>query len=209
MVGDIAHELRTPLTNVRCQLESVQDGLTVADRPMIDSMAEELERLSQLVDDLQQLSLAEAGVLRLDLHPVSAETLVRGAVGAHPVETAVEPLTVRADERRAVQILRNVVSNALAHASSGVALRVERRGSFAAFVIDDDGPGIAPEQLERIFERFHRADPSRSRATGGAGLGLAIARELAELHGGSIAAENRKNGGARFTVALPLFITSS
>jgi signal transduction histidine kinase len=209
MVADVAHELRTPLTNVRCQLEAVQDGLAIADRALVDSIAEEVSTLTRLVDDLQQLSLAEAGVLRLERQQAPVETIVTRAVGTANVNMLIEPLVVYADPLRAAQILRNLIVNATAHAHSRIDLRVERRSPFAAFIIEDDGVGIPPEHLDRIFDRFHRADPSRSRTTGGAGLGLAIARELTQLHGGTIAAENREAGGARFTFTLPLFIASS
>jgi signal transduction histidine kinase len=209
MVGDVAHELRTPLTNVRCQLEAVQDGLAVVDRALVDSIAEEVMTLTRLVDDLQQLSLAEAGALKLELQEVPVEAIVVRAVAGANVNMLIEPLMVRADPLRAVQILRNLVVNAVAHARSRVDIRVERRGAFAAFIVEDDGDGIPPDHIDRIFDRFHRADSSRSRVTGGAGLGLAIARELVQLHGGTIAGGNRDTGGARFTFTLPLFIASS
>ena len=191
MVSDVAHELRTPLTNIRAQVEAVQDGVMVADEKWLASIEEEAVLLARLVEDLQQLSLAEAGQLRLELAEVEVAELVERAITglAFPRLTRDIPsgLVVRVDARRMVQVLRNLLVNAIAHATSEV--RVEVRQSCLTNVeirVADDGPGVPPEHVERIFDRFYRADASRSRTTGGAGLGLAIAKELVELHGGTI-----------------------
>jgi two-component system sensor histidine kinase BaeS len=210
MVSDVAHELRTPLTNLRCQIEGVQDGVVAADARLFQSLAEETRNLSALVDDLQQLSLADAGHLKLELAEVSVREIVERSIQGFrgPIECDVDELTVRADLRRAVQILRNLLLNAEAHARSRIAIIARRAGDFTVVTVADDGPGIPAEHLERIFDRFHRVDASRSRRTGGAGLGLAIARELVHLHGGTISARNSDNGGAELTFTLP-FIRSS
>jgi signal transduction histidine kinase len=113
-----------------------------------------------------------------------------------------DTLLVRADSRRIVQVIRNLVVNALAYAKTSIEISAAREGDRVAIRIADDGPGIAPEHIERIFDRFYRADASRSRATGGAGLGLAIAKELVELHGGTIRVANRPVGGAEFVFTL-------
>lgn len=198
MVSDVAHELRTPLTNIRVQVEAVQDGVLVADGSFLRSVEEEVASLSRLVDDLQQLSLAEAGALRLELVDVSVSDLIdRAASGiALPVTREVADFTVHVDPHRLVQVLRNLLVNASTHAASSIHV-VARDGEIR---VSDDGPGVPPEHRERIFDRFHRADASRSRSTGGAGLGLAIARELVELHGGSV----RLEGANTFVVTLPI-----
>jgi len=186
MVSDVAHELRTPLTNIRAQLEAVQDGVMTADAKWLASVEEDAALLARLVDDLQQLALAEAGQLRLELEDVEIADLVERAVSGLAFQNLVvdvpRGLIVRVDARRMVQVLRNLLVNAIAHASQTVRVSA----SANEIRVADDGPGVPPEHESRIFDRFYRADPSRSRSTGGAGLGLAIAKELVELHGGTI-----------------------
>jgi signal transduction histidine kinase len=186
MVSDVAHELRTPLTSIRAQLEAVQDGVMTADAKWLASIEEDAATLARLVDDLQQLSLAEAGQLRLELEDVEVAELVERAVSgltfANLTRDIPPGLVVRVDARRMVQVLRNLLVNAIAHAKSAIHVTASQN----EIRVIDDGPGVPPEHAERIFDRFYRADPSRSRATGGAGLGLAIAKELVELHGGTI-----------------------
>lgn len=192
MVSDVAHELRTPLTSIRVQLEAVQDGVITPDAKWIASLHEDAAALSHLVDDLQQLSLADAGALRLELADVAVADIVERALnglGAEGIIITVDVpagLTIRADARRLVQVVRNLVVNALAFAAGSVAVSAVHAGQAIELRVADDGPGVPDEHAERIFDRFYRADPSRSRATGGAGLGLAIARQLVELHGGTI-----------------------
>ena len=208
MVSDVAHELRTPLTNIRAQIEAAQDGVVAADGKFLASIEEDTALLARLVEDLQQLSLADAGQLRLELEDVDVADLIERAIGGMNVTREIEPgLVVRGDARRLVQVLRNLLVNAEAHATSEV--RVEVRQSCLTgpaelpvphieIRVEDDGPGVPPEHASRVFDRFYRADASRSRATGGAGLGLAIAKELVELHGGTIRYER-----PAFIVSLP------
>jgi signal transduction histidine kinase len=234
MVSDVAHELRTPLTNIRVQIEAAQDGVIATDVQLLASIEEEAATLARLVDDLQQLSLAEAGQLRLELAEVAVAELVEravsGLIGAQdaraqgaggrgqeneartpdvspvpralpsaPCITDIPPdLIVRADARRMVQVLRNLIVNARMHAVSTIAISAARRENTIEIRVSDDGPGVSPEHAERIFDRFHRVDESRSRTTGGAGLGLAIARQLVELHDGRIWYER-----PAFVIALP------
>jgi signal transduction histidine kinase len=192
MVSDVAHELRTPLTSIRVQVEAVQDGVVEADAKFLASIAEDAATLSRLVDDLQQLSLADAGQLRLELADVSAAELVERALsgldaGALQITRDIdESLVVRVDARRVVQVIRNLLVNAVAYAHSSIDISAKRVEDHIEVRVNDDGPGVPDEHAERIFDRFYRADPSRSRSTGGAGLGLAIARQLVELHGGMI-----------------------
>ena len=201
MVSDIAHELRTPLTNIRCAVESAQDGLAPLDLP---SMQEEISALSRLVDDLQQLSLNDAGQLRLELSEFplaeAVDAAARAQAGAIPIRVSVDPaLRVRADRARLGQILRNLLANASRYARTSIEVAADGDG----IAVSDDGPGFSPDDLPRVFDRFYRADASRSRAGGGSGLGLAIARELVRLHGGTIAASNRAEGGAVVRFTLP------
>jgi signal transduction histidine kinase len=192
MVTDVAHELRTPLTNIRVQIEAVQDGVLEADAHWLDSIAEDAATLAHLVDDLQELSLADAGQLRLEPVDVTVAELVERAVSGLPLRghalTRDVPadLAVRVDARRIVQVLRNLLVNATTYATSAIAVSAARAGETIEIRIADDGPGVPDAHAERIFDRFYRADPSRSRTTGGAGLGLAIARQIVELHGGTI-----------------------
>jgi len=215
MVSDVAHELRTPLTNIRCQIESLQDGLVTTDRAALDSLHEETMLLSRLVEDLQELSLAEAGGIRLDLTRVSVDDAVRSAAGAIAprareanVRLVIEPgkaPEARADPNRVAQVLRILLDNAVAHTPSGGEIRVRTLATEGGVRVEvsDTGAGIPREHLPHIFERFYRADPSRARETGGAGLGLAIARQLAQAQGGSISVESDPGRGTSFTVTLP------
>lgn len=204
MVSDIAHELRTPLTSIRVQIEAVQDGVLEPDAKWIASIEEDAAALAHLVDDLQQLSLADAGALRLEVTEVSVRELVERALSglSRPgiaVTHSVDPeLVVRADARRLVQVVRNLLVNALAYAAGAITVSAARVGDRVEIRVADDGPGVPEEHAERIFDRFYRADPSRSRSTGGAGLGLAIARQLVELHGGTIRYER-----PAFVIVLP------
>ena len=198
MVSDVAHELRTPLTNIRVQIEAAQDGVAPID---LHSVEEEVRTLSQLVDDLQQLSLADAGQLRLEIATVSVAAVVERAMSglSTSILCHVDPeLVIHADARRMVQVLRNLLVNALAHAKSAVEVRAMRVKDGVEIRVSDDGPGIPPEHVDRIFDRFYRVDASRTRSTGGAGLGLAIAKQLVELHGGTIRYER-----PAFVVAFP------
>jgi two-component system sensor histidine kinase BaeS len=179
------------------QVEAVEDGVLAADGAFLRSIGEEVASLSRLVDDLQQLSLAEAGVLRLERVEVSiAELIDRAASGISiPVTREIEDFTVHVDPHRIVQVLRNLLVNASTYARSSI--HIAARGGEIR--VSDDGPGVPEEHRGKIFDRFHRADASRSRSTGGAGLGLAIAKELVELHGGSI----RLEGANTFVFTLP------
>jgi signal transduction histidine kinase len=192
MVSDVAHELRTPLTNIRVQIEAAQDGVIDADAKFLGSIEEETAILARLVDDLQQLSLADAGQLRLELAEVPVIEIIERALSGLPTHDKTlthdvdDALVLRVDVRRIVQVVRNLVVNALAHAQLSVDVSAVRDGDRIEIRVEDDGPGIPPESAERVFDRFYRIDESRSRITGGAGLGLAIAKQLVELHGATI-----------------------
>ena len=213
MVSDLAHELRTPLASMRARTEAAQDGLLAADGGFLASLDEDLTSLARLVDDLQQLSLAQAGQLRLDLTDVAVEAVVKRVVDAVQPEAQRRGIALhtevtgqpvaRADADRLVQVLRNLVVNAVAHARATVRVTVAEPSGCVEVRVADDGEGVPPEAADRVFDRFFRADPSRSRETGGTGLGLAIARELVQLHEGEIRLENRPGLGATFVVRVP------
>ena len=204
MVSDVAHELRAPLTNLRCELESIQDGLTNASPERIASLHDEVMHLSALVEDLQDLSLADAGKLEIDAQRVNVSAVVRrvSARGAAIMFEGDEAVTAMADARRVVQILTNLVSNAVAAQASEIRIAWAASGSEVVIRVNDNGCGIAADELPHIFERFYRVDPSRSRATGGAGLGLAIVEQLVRAHGGRVWAESTPGAGT--TVAFTL-----
>jgi signal transduction histidine kinase len=220
MVSDTAHELRTPLTNLRCQIEALEDGLIEDGPAVVASLNEEVLQLQRLVEDLQELALADAGELRIAPIALRLGEEVRGAVGALrrgdrwpeadgariELDPALDRLPrVLADPARLRQILTNLLLNALDHTPPGGSIRISgrTRGEEIEVSVEDDGPGVPAEHLPHLFERFYRTDPSRQRATGGTGLGLAIVRQLVEAQGGRVSAENAAGAGARFTFAMP------
>jgi signal transduction histidine kinase len=230
VVTDVAHELRTPLTNIRGYLKALQDGVVEPESHVIDSLYEEAVLLNHLVNDLQDLSLAEAGQLRLERQPVALADVVDRAVEvlrprAEAEEVALQvdlpedlPL-VDIDPRRVGQVLRNLLDNGLTHTPPGGEIgiaahaacpergrdvRGRRDDEWIEVSVRDTGAGIAAEDLPHVFNRFYRADKSRSRATGGAGLGLSIAKRLIEAHGGRIGVESEIGRGTRFTFTLPV-----
>ncbi len=217
MVSDVAHELRTPLTNIRGYVEGLRDGVFAPDRETIDSICQEAELLNRIVDDLQEVALAEAGQLRLQRQLVSLEEVVERAVGGIRPQFAERELRletnlsdglplVEVDAERIGQVLRNLLSNAKAHTPRGGTVTISARQTqgWIEVTVADSGAGIAAENLTYVFERFYRADKSRTRATGGAGLGLTIARQIVEAHGGQIKAESEPGQGARFTFTIPI-----
>jgi signal transduction histidine kinase len=217
MVSDVAHELRTPLTNLRGYLEAAKDGLIQPDEALVDNLHEEAVLLSRLVNDLQELALADAGQLHLECQPVSISDVAQAVVEvltpfalARDVSFVVHapddlPM-VQADPHRVRQVLRNLLNNALDFAPQGgqVTVTAQPDGKWMTVQVRDTGPGIKPAHLPYVFERFYRADPSRTRATGGAGLGLAIVKQLVEAHGGRAWVESTPGEGATFGFTLPL-----
>lgn len=215
MIRDAAHELRSPLTNLRGQVEALQDGLREPNEETLGSLEDEVLLLARLVDDLDELARAEARELELRIERLdlgrearrAADGFVQsGRIGAQRIEVAVAPDTiVLADPGRLGQILRNLVGNALDHGGPEVSVRLTGgpAGEKVELIVADDGPGIAAEHRPHVFERLYRVDASRSRATGGAGLGLAIVRELVTAQGGRVELESEPGSGTRVRITLP------
>lgn len=215
MTSDVAHELRTPLNNISGYLEAIADGVVAPTPAVVESLQEEADLLVRLVNDLEQLTLADAGHQVLSRGRVSLSEIVERSVAllsprAKSGNVAFETFLARGavvegDAGRLAQVCRNLLENAVRHTPAGgtVQARVRREDDTVVLEVADSGPGIGAEHLPFIFERFYRADASRNRATGGAGLGLAIVRQLVEAHGGVVTASNRIGGGALFRVALP------
>lgn len=217
LIGDIAHELRTPIASVQGYLEGLLDGVVEPTDRTFAKLSDETGRLRRLVDDLQELSRAEAHQIPLTLQSLSPGVIAQTTVDRLASGFSEKGLDlfvsvpqgtppVHADMDRAVQVLTNLLTNALRYtpAPGRVELSVAPVMQGIAFVVSDSGVGISPEDLPHVFERFYRSDKSRSRASGGSGVGLTIARALAESMGGWITAESPSTlGGSRFTFVLP------
>ncbi len=215
LVADVAHELRTPLSNIRGYLEAMRDGVMSADAATLDSVHEEVLLLTRLIEDLQELALAESGQIALYIQPCDLADLVRKAVAAVGPRAEAKGISIsgdapgnaqiQADPERIGQVLRNLLVNAVNYTPSGgkVRVMVDRRADEVEVSVEDTGIGIPEEELPYVFERFYRVDKSRSRATGGVGLGLTIAKRLAEAHGGRITARSQVGKGSTFTFTVP------
>jgi signal transduction histidine kinase len=217
MTADVAHELRTPLTVIAGYIESMRDGVLGATPERLGVIYDEIERLQHLVGDLRTLSQADTGELTLDFQPVAPAELLQQAQAAFEhqaaqkgVALAVETThllpSVRVDEIRLMQVLGNLVSNALRYTPAGgrIVLGAAANGdNSVALSVRDTGPGIAPEDLPFIFDRFYRADKARTAEGGESGLGLAIAKALVEAHGGALTVQSAPGQGSTFVIQLP------
>lgn len=216
MTADIAHELRTPLAVQRAQIEAMQDGIFEATPENLDILLQQNLLLTRLVNDLSILALTDAGELQLEYTQSDPQVLVQKVIDQYTAQAIanqvkIEFLTqgdcqpILVDPQRIEQILGNLVSNALRYTPQNspitIALDCSRKG--IKLEVRDRGPGIPTEVLPYVFDRFYKADRSRTRSEGGSGLGLAIASRLAEMHGGTLTAANHPDGGAVFTLTLP------
>jgi len=225
LVAMVSHELRTPITALRANLENIVDGLggppgdptseaITVDTDLVNTMLKQTERLGRLVEQLLDLSRLESGATPLDVSPVSVGSILdevrREARLHHPdiaVEVDVSPpeLELKADAERLHQSVANLVDNASRFSPPGESVMVAARPTSGGvrITVEDRGPGIASEDLSRVFERYQRGAAARSAGTGGSGLGLTIARWIVDLHGGSIHAEQAEPTGCRMVLELP------
>ena len=217
MVADTAHELRTPLSNIRGYVEAMRDGLVKADADALRSLDEEVNLLSRLVGDLQELALADAGELKLVCQAEDISSLINQTVAAEQAKALVKGISVSVDlakrlppvnidAHRISQVLRNILENAVDHTTQGDSITVsaKQRGSWVQISVVDSGEGIPVEHLPNVFERFYRVDKSRTRATGGRGLGLTITKYLVEAHAGKIEVQSEPGKGSHFTFTVPI-----
>lgn len=220
MTADIAHELRTPLAVQRAHLEAIEDGVYPLTLESLGSIEEQNRLLTRLVEDLQTLAMADAGQLDLQITPTDFPDLIRRVASRYQPQAAEKhieigltlnedcpPLLI--DSQRIQQILHNLLSNAFRYSPDGgeIILTLDCQNNQVSLTVRDSGPGIPQDALPNIFERFYRADKSRSRIEGGSGLGLSIARKLAQAHGGDLTVTNHPDGGAIFTLTLPIIKT--
>jgi signal transduction histidine kinase len=242
MTADIAHELRTPLSVLMGYIETMRDGMLPPSQERFQTMFVEANQLQRLIDDLRLLSLADAGELSLHRQPADPEQLLATVAASYAQQAAQQQVALQVqaaaalprvlvDQERMIQVLGNLVSNALRYTPAGgtIALRayadhrprtidhrpvlkgaenqlsvIGRQSSVVVFEVIDSGCGIPPDALPHIFERLYRADASRVARHGGSGLGLAIVKAIVEAHGGSVAAESAAGQGTRMTIGLPL-----
>ena len=214
LVANVSHELRTPITALQVALENLADGVAEPDPDIFRTMLHQVERLGRLVKQLLDLSRLEAGTVPLDRAEFRVEPLLEHAVReqrlhglAIEVAVDVEPddLTADGDPERVHQVVANLLENAVRFSPDGsrVEVRARRRDDGVVIEVLDEGPGIPESDRTRVFDRFERVDSARSSSGGGAGLGLAIARWIVDLHGGEIHPEAREPHGCRMVVTLP------
>ena len=221
LVSDVAHELRNPLTNVRGYLEGAKDGVVELDPQFVDLLLDETVHLQHLVADLQDVALADAGRLRLHVEPIDVADVIAHVVAANTEHARRRTVTltvtgdasarVSGDIVRLRQVLGNLVANALRYTPPGGRIDIDlaARAGTVRIVVSDTGVGIDPEHLPHLFDRFYRADASRTRGTGGSGLGLAICKYLVEAHQGTIEVASEVGAGTTFTISLPALDPSS
>jgi len=213
LTADVAHELRTPLTTLQSTVEAMLDGVWAPNEEHLSSCREEILRLNKLVDELGALSRYESGTLllnreMLDLHQLAAQTARNFESAARQKDVSLSvsgvEVLVSADRDKIGQVLVNLMHNALKFTPAGGRISLETRieADQATLSVRDTGCGIAPEDLPYVFERFYRADPSRSRETGGSGIGLAIALAIAKAHGGDIHVSSTVGEGSEFVLSL-------
>ena len=217
MTSDIAHELRTPLAVQRANIEALQDGVYPLTLENLKPLLDQNNLLARLVDDLRTLAQTDSDSLLIEKHPRDLAKLLKHIsenfqpqAGQQNIKLNFNHSTnypeVLIDERRITQVINNLIQNALHHTpeEGEIILVLQILDSSVEITVRDTGPGIPEGDLDHIFERFYRVDQSRSREKGSSSLGLTIARRLTEAHNGTLTANNHPDGGAIFTLALPL-----
>lgn len=214
-MADIAHELRTPVAILKGEIESLADGVRQADERMMVSLREEIDQLSVLIDDLQTLALSDAGALNIQKTRFDLSGLVQQCMDSFTDRLATRNIAVElhlesnivlsADQARVRQLLHNLLENSCRYVNEHGQVRVllNRNQQGIELVLEDSGPGLKSDQLDRLFERFYRVEPSRSRSSGGSGLGLSICKNIVEAHGGRIQAEHSSLGGLKLKILFP------
>jgi len=216
-LSDISHELRTPLAILRGEIEAMQDGIRTTDAAALASLHGEALRLGKLVDNLHNLSMADSGMLPMNLLPVQPGAVLRGVLQKYlgrlaqrhitvMDELGKDPLTVMADEELLSQLFCNLLENTVRYTESPGVLKVREEHAEELLILsfEDSGPGVPEGSLDRLFDRLYRVDPSRSRDLGGDGLGLAICREIVRAHDGEIKASRAPSGGLLIEIVLPV-----
>lgn len=214
LTADVAHELRTPLANVSSHLEAIMEGVWEPTPERLQGCYDELSRISGLVSDLERLRQLEDENPEPERAPVDLYRLAQTTAAGFEAELAAKALhctvegessVIPGDEKRLCQVAANLLSNAVKYTGEGghIRLRVSDAPDYGTLTVEDDGIGIPEAERGLIFERFYRTDSSRSRKTGGAGIGLAIVKAIVKAHGGTISVDSRDGAGSRFTVSLP------
>jgi two-component system sensor histidine kinase BaeS len=216
-VADISHELRTPLAILKGEIEAIQDGIRKPDAAAMMSLQNETQALSQLVDDLYQISLSDVGGLHYSMSPTNLNECITRVADAFQERLVSKRLTwklalpesviiLQADERRLAQLFKNLLQNTLRYTDPNgqVELNVTNDQRHIFISLQDSAPGVSDEELPKIFERLYRVESSRNRATGGAGLGLPLCQTIVNAHGGQIHAQHSPLGGVQINITLPL-----
>lgn len=226
LMADVAHELRTPLTAIQGTIEGMQDEVLPMDKDQLDALYAETTLLNRLIDDLRILSLAENNQLKLNPQPTDINALIKNIIDRAQSQAQLKNVLIEdqlednlpeipIDADRFTQIMNNLINNAMRYTPKGGSIKIYTRqskpGSIIQISVSDSGTGITLEDLPHVFDRFYRADKSRTRASGGSGLGLAIVKGLVEAHGGKVRVESpilftddQKGNGTRFIIELPI-----
>jgi two-component system sensor histidine kinase BaeS len=216
-ISDIAHELRTPLSILRGEIEALRDGVRKVNRDTLDSLYSEARHLSEIVNDLHELSLADTGALSIKKVPIDPAAVLKKTLGHFKqgfaenqikIENSLEnhrPITIIGDADRLQQLFSNLVENTLRYADAPGILKIGQECTANRLILffEDSGPGVPEDALDRLFDRLYRVDRSRSRAQGGSGLGLSICKSIVNALGGEIRATNGNSGGLRIEVEFP------
>jgi two-component system sensor histidine kinase BaeS len=217
-ISDIAHELRTPLSILRGEIEALRDGVRKVNRDALESLSSEARHLSEIVNDLHELSLADTGELSMKIVPINPAAVLKETLGRFEqafadkqikIDSNLEnhhPVTIPGDADRVRQLFSNLAENTLRYADAPGILKIgqERNANRLILFFEDSGPGVPEGELDLLFDRLYRVDRSRSRVQGGSGLGLSICKSIVTALGGEIRATNGNSGGLRIEIELPL-----